>query len=51
MNRQALVARYLELQRKAEQMGIRGSAHITEYTSDDEIVRLGKLLAARVNEW
>jgi len=51
MNRQSLIARYLELQREAERMGIRGSAHVTEYTSNDEIVRLGLLLRARVDEW
>jgi len=51
MNRQTLVARYIELQREAEQMGIRGSAHITTRMSDDEIVRLGKLLRAQVDEW
>ena len=51
MNRSALVARYITLQREAEQMGIRGSSHITEYTSDEEIVRLGQLLRARVDEW
>jgi len=51
MNRAALVARYLELQREAESMGIRGSAHVTQYTGGDEIVRLGRLLRARVDEW
>lgn len=51
MNRQALVARYLELQREAEQMGIKGSAHITKTMSSDEIVRLGQKLKAQVDEW
>ena len=51
MNRQALVARYIALQREAEQMGIKGSAHITEHTSDAEITRLGQLLRAQVDEW
>lgn len=51
MNRQVLVARYLLLQRQAEQMGIKGSAHITATISNDEIVRLGLALKARVDEW
>lgn len=51
MNRNALVARYLALQAAAERMGIRGSAHITATMSDEEVVRLGQLLRARVDEW
>jgi hypothetical protein len=51
MNRQALVARYIAMQREAELMGIKGSAHILATMSDDEIVRLGQILRARVDEW
>jgi len=44
MNRAQLVAFYIALQREAEALGLRGTAHVTRDMSDEEIVRLGRLL-------
>jgi hypothetical protein len=44
MERHHLVAFYIALQREAELLGVRGTAHVTRSMSDEEIVRLGRLL-------
>jgi hypothetical protein len=44
MERPRLVEFYLALQREAEALGLRGTAHVTRSMSDEEIVRLGRLL-------
>jgi len=48
MNRAQLVAFYLALQREAEALGLRGTAHVTRDMSDEEIVRLGRLLRSAI---
>jgi hypothetical protein len=48
MNRASLVAFYIALQREAELLGLRGTAHVTRSMSDEEIVRLGRLLRSAI---
>ena len=48
MNRAQLVAFYIALQREAEALGLRGTAHVTRHISDEEIVRLGRLLRSEI---
>jgi len=48
MNRAKLVAFYIALQREAEALGLRGTAHVTRHISDEEIVRLGRLLRSEI---
>ena len=51
MNRQALVARYLQLVSQAErEFGMTRLPQIKTYMSDAEIVRLGQDLAAKLKD-
>ena len=49
MTHQQLVKRYLELQSEAWSLGV-ATPHISTDMTDDEIIRRGKLVVARIEE-